>query len=67
MPITKKNRLLSEMNFEPGHRKYEFNGEVSEWEDIAAASALEKFYHTDPATDLRGSGSRGRSFYGRSC
>ena len=52
--ITEKNRLLSGINFEPGHRKYEFNGEVFEWEDIAAASALEKFYHTDPATDLRG-------------
>ncbi len=52
--ITEKNRLLSGINFEPGHRKYEFNGEVFEWEDIAAASALEKFYHKDPATDLRG-------------
>ena len=24
-----------------------------EWEDIAAASALEKYYHVDRATDLR--------------
>ena len=51
--IVEKNRLVG-VNFEPGHRKYEFGGKVSEWEDIAAASALEKFYHIDPATDLRG-------------
>lgn len=52
--VVEKNRLLPNINFEPGHQKYEFNNELSEWEDIAAASALEKFYHTDPATDLRG-------------
>ena len=47
-------KILPGVNFEPGHRKYEFNGEIAEWEDIAAASAIEKFYHVDPATDLRG-------------
>ena len=52
--VVEKNRLLPGINFEPGHQKYEFNGKVAEWEDIAAASALEKFYHIDPATDLRG-------------
>lgn len=52
--VVEKNQLLPGVNFEPGHRKYEFNGKFAEWEDIAAASALEKFYHTDPATDLRG-------------
>lgn len=52
--VVEKNRLLSGVNFEPGHKKYEFNGKIAEWEDIAAASALEKFYHIDPATDLRG-------------
>ena len=52
--VVEKNRLLPNINFEPGHQKYEFNNKLSEWEDIAAASALEKFYHTDPATDLRG-------------
>lgn len=52
--VVEKNRLLPGINFEPGHQKYEFNGKVAEWEDIAAASALEKFYHTDPATSLRG-------------
>ena len=52
--VVEKNRLLPVINFEPGHQKYEFNGKVAEWEDIAAASAIEKFYHIDPATDLRG-------------
>lgn len=52
--VVEKNRLLPGINFEPGHQKYEFNGKVAEWEDIAAASAIEKFYHIDPATDLRG-------------
>ena len=52
--VVERNRLLAGVNFEPGHRKYEFNGKVAEWEDVAAASALEKFYHIDPATDLRG-------------
>ena len=51
--IVEKNRIVG-VNFESGHRKYEFGGKASEWEDIAAASALEKFYHIDPATDLRG-------------
>ncbi len=40
--------------FEPGHKVYTYNGKANEWEDIAAASAIEKFYHVDYATDLRG-------------
>ena len=40
--------------FEPGHKIYTHNGITREWEDLAAASALEKFYHVDYATDLRG-------------
>lgn len=52
--VVEGGKILPGVNFEPGHRKYEFNGKVAEWEDIAAASALEKFYHIDPATDLRG-------------
>lgn len=52
--IVERNRILSGANFEPGHRKYEFSGKTAEWEDIAAASAIEKFYHVDYATDLRG-------------
>lgn len=39
--------------FEPGHRIYTYNGVTREWEDLAAASALEKIYHVDYATDLR--------------
>lgn len=52
--IVEKNRILPEsQKFEPGHEMYFYNGEVKEWEDIAAASALESFYHVDLATDLR--------------
>ena len=53
--IAEKNRILPESNsFEPGHWMYFYNGEVKEWEDIAAASALENHYHVDKATDLKG-------------
>ena len=52
--VAEKNRILPESNsFEPGHKMYEYNGETKEWEDIAAASALESYYHVDKATDLR--------------
>ena len=52
--VVEKNRILPESNgFEPGHKLYEYNGETKEWEDIAAASALESYYHVDKATDLR--------------
>ena len=52
--IVEKNRILPESDgFEPGHWKYEYNGEVLEWEDLAAASALEKVFHVDYATDLK--------------
>ncbi len=53
--IAEKGKVLPESNkFEPGHKFYEYNGKKAEWEDIAASSALEKFYHVDVATDLRG-------------
>ena len=52
--IVEDGRILDESNkFEPGHLRYEYGGKVLEWEDIAAASALEKFYHVDLATELR--------------
>ena len=52
--VAEKNRILPESNsFEPGHKMYWYNNEIKEWEDIAGASALEKFYHVDYATDLR--------------
>ncbi len=52
--IVEKNRIVDESSvFEPGHWKYEYNKRVLEWEDIAAASALEKAYHIDYATNLR--------------
>ena len=48
------NRILPESDgFEPGHVVYTYNGETKEWEDIAAASAIESYYHVDYATDLR--------------
>ncbi len=52
--VVEKNKILPNIVFEPGHKKYEFGGKIAEWEDIAAASALERFYHIDPATNLRG-------------
>ncbi|MBQ9485009.1 ROK family protein [Candidatus Saccharibacteria bacterium] len=52
--IVKDGEILPESSkFEPGHKIYEFDGKRLEWEDIAAASALEKSYHIDLATDLR--------------
>ena len=52
--IVEKNRILEESNsFEPGHWQYEYGGKTLEWEDIAAASALEKVYHVDYATNLK--------------
>lgn len=52
--IAEKNRILKESSaFEPGHTVYTYNGKTAEWEDIAAASAIEAFYHVDYATNLR--------------
>lgn len=52
--IVEKNRITKESrSFEPGHKIYDYNGKKLEWEDIAAASALEKYYHVDYATNLR--------------
>lgn len=52
--VAEGNRILPESKeFEPGHKMYWYNGEIKEWEDIAAASAIENFYHVDHATDLR--------------
>ena len=51
--VVENGKLITD-KFEPGHKLYEYNGKTAEWEDIAAASALEKFYHVDYATDLRG-------------
>lgn len=52
--IVERNRILPESNaFEPGHKLYYYDGKIREWEDIAAASALEHHYHIDYATNLR--------------
>ena len=52
--VVEKNRILPESNaFEPGHKIYSYNGKEKEWEDIAAASAIECAYHVDKATNLR--------------
>jgi len=52
--IAENNRILPESSrFEPGHKKYWYDGRIREWEDIAAASAIENYYHVDRATDLR--------------
>lgn len=52
--IAEKNHILPESNqFEPGHMLYQYDGQTREWEDIAAASAIENYYHVDKATNLR--------------
>ena len=52
--IVEKNHILSESKgFEPGHIIYHYGDKDKEWEDIAAASALESSYHVDRATSLR--------------
>ena len=54
--VAENGRLLvtDEDGFEPGHQIYHYNGADAEWEDIAAASALEKYFNIHPATDIRG-------------
>ena len=53
--IVENNTILAESkDFEPGHKIYTYGGKTKEWEDLAAASALERVYHVDYATDLRG-------------
>ena len=52
--IAEKNQIVDSQNFEPGHWTYEYDGKTAEWEDIAAASAIGKYYHVDAATSLRG-------------
>ena len=52
--VAEHNQILPESDsFEPGHKMYWYDGRVREWEDIAAASAIENHYHVDYATDLR--------------
>ena len=52
--VAEHNRILPESDsFEPGHKMYWYDGRVREWEDIAAASAIENHFHVDYATDLR--------------
>ena len=52
--VAENNHILPESNqFEPGHKLYQYNEQVKEWEDIAAASAIENYYHVDRATNLR--------------
>ena len=53
--IASRGHILPESNnFEPGHKIYSIDGTDLEWEDIAAASALEKHFKIDYATNLRG-------------
>lgn len=53
--IATRGHLLPESSdFEPGHKFYSIDGSRAEWEDIAAASALEKHFGVKYATDLRG-------------
>ena len=52
--VVEHNQILPDSgSFEPGHKIYSYGGQEREWEDIAAASAIESYYHVDRATDLR--------------
>lgn len=51
--VANDGKLVDAPDFEPGHAMYWYDGKIKEWEDIAAASALEKVYHVNYATDLR--------------
>lgn len=50
--VVEDGRIVDE-EFEPGHTVYNYRGEEAEWEDLAAASAIERRYHVDRATDLK--------------
>lgn len=53
--IAENGKLCADSSkLEPGHKIYTYAGHEAEWEDIAASSALERVYHVDAATDLRG-------------
>lgn len=53
--IVEDGRILPESaHFEPGTKRYVYRGKEMDWEDIAAASSIQNFYHVDKATDLRG-------------
>jgi len=52
--VVQNGRIVPEFkDFEPGREKYVYNGKEMRWEDIAAASSIEKAYHVDRATELR--------------
>lgn len=52
--IVEGNHLVANVNFEPGHWIYQYDNKTAEWEDIAAASAIGRYYHVDTCTNLRG-------------
>lgn len=53
--VAKRGQILPESkDFEPGHKIYSIDNTTAEWEDIAAASALEKHFGISPATSIRG-------------
>lgn len=52
--IMERNHIVDSEDFEPGHWSYQYNSKTAEWEDIAAASVIGKYYHVDAATSLRG-------------
>lgn len=51
---TKMTLDSASATFEPGHKKYNFNGKLLEWEDFAAASAIKKAYGNRDVTSLSG-------------
>lgn len=52
--IAENGHLLPEShNFEPGEVEYINDGRLQQWQNIAAASALEKYFGVSRVTDLR--------------
>lgn len=52
--LASRGKILPESSkFEPGHKIYSIHGVQLEWEDIAAASALEKYFGINQATEIR--------------
>ena len=40
-------------DLEPGHNKFTYHGETAEWEDLAAASAVNRIYGVEHASDIK--------------
>ncbi|MBR5419304.1 ROK family protein [Candidatus Saccharibacteria bacterium] len=52
--VTRDGKLTKTYHdLEPGHNKFTYHGETAEWEDLAAASAINRIYGTEHASDVK--------------